>query len=144
MRTVTEKFHDQTNKPEFNVEDVREHKSTAEDEETEEGDIDRVNGKDLDGESVGGKFDVSQDASEKESQVVLKDPIRWFGILVPPALRSAQSTFTDAVQNLIPSLAAVVAEMRNFEIEIARLRKKIAKKQKAESAAESAAQNAAV
>lgn len=57
----------------------------------------------------------------------IKDPIRMFGILVPPALRSAQSDFTAAVTSPIPELINVNREMRTLENEISRLRKQIRK-----------------
>lgn len=54
-----------------------------------------------------------------------RDPLRWFGILVPPALRSAQSSFVSAAEDSVPSLATVMAEMRNVEGEVGRVRSKI-------------------
>ncbi|KAF2648675.1 hypothetical protein K491DRAFT_684495 [Lophiostoma macrostomum CBS 122681] len=56
-----------------------------------------------------------------------KDPIRWFGILVPPALRSAQSSFISAVEGPVPNLAALTKDLRRQEIDVARLRKQIRK-----------------
>ncbi|RDW86180.1 uncharacterized protein DSM5745_02822 [Aspergillus mulundensis] len=50
------------------------------------------------------------------------DPIRWYGILVPPSLRSAQKSFTEAVEGSLPELAGIVVEMRAAEKEISRLR----------------------
>ncbi|KAH7057317.1 hypothetical protein B0J12DRAFT_738109 [Macrophomina phaseolina] len=55
------------------------------------------------------------------------DPIRWFGILVPPALRSAQGSFVRAVESSVPNLVDLAAEMRELEIEIGRTRKAIRK-----------------
>lgn len=55
------------------------------------------------------------------------DPLKWFGILVPPALRTAQSTFVDAVEGPIPRLATIAREMRVQEIEIGRVKKQIKK-----------------
>ena len=56
-----------------------------------------------------------------------RDPLNWFGILVSPALRTSQSSFKDAVANLIPTLASISKEMREVEIEIRRARKRIRK-----------------
>ncbi|KAL4997635.1 hypothetical protein BDV10DRAFT_89491 [Aspergillus recurvatus] len=53
------------------------------------------------------------------------DPIRWFGILVPPSLRSAQKSFTEAVEGILPELAGVVVEMQTAEKEISRLRREL-------------------
>ncbi|CAO2657706.1 Nn.00g038320.m01.CDS01 [Neocucurbitaria sp. VM-36] len=55
------------------------------------------------------------------------DPLRWFGILVPPALRSAQSAFISAVEGSIPQLATIARDLRTQEIEIGRVRKQIKK-----------------
>ncbi|KAJ5548747.1 hypothetical protein N7513_005981 [Penicillium frequentans] len=50
------------------------------------------------------------------------DPISWYGILVPPSLRTAQKSFTDGIQNEVPALAAVVVEMRRLEDKINKIR----------------------
>ncbi|KAF1838518.1 hypothetical protein BDW02DRAFT_564880 [Decorospora gaudefroyi] len=55
------------------------------------------------------------------------DPLRWFGILVPPALRSAQSTFVGAVEGPIPQLATIARDLRTQEMEIGRVKKMIYK-----------------
>lgn len=56
-----------------------------------------------------------------------RDPIRWFGILVPPSLRSAQGSFISAVEGPVPQLASLTSELRKQEIDIGRLRKQIRK-----------------
>ncbi|KAI9769391.1 MAG: hypothetical protein M1840_004093 [Geoglossum simile] len=43
------------------------------------------------------------------------DPLHWFGILVPPALRTAQREFTGAVVDIVPQLVEVIAEMDLYE-----------------------------
>lgn len=53
------------------------------------------------------------------------DPIHWYGILVPPSLRTAQKSFTDAIQGQIPELAGVVVEMRALEERITWLRSEL-------------------
>ncbi|GAB1205753.1 hypothetical protein APSETT445_004432 [Aspergillus pseudonomiae] len=53
------------------------------------------------------------------------DPIRWYGILVPPFLRSAQKSFTEAVGGPLPELASVIVEMQAVEKEVKRVREKI-------------------
>ncbi|KAK3380251.1 hypothetical protein B0T24DRAFT_614671 [Lasiosphaeria ovina] len=55
------------------------------------------------------------------------DPLRWFGVLTPMALRAAQGQAAEAVQGLIPRLATVSAEMAGVEVEVRRTRKKRAK-----------------
>ncbi|KAK2808176.1 hypothetical protein FQN50_004917 [Emmonsiellopsis sp. PD_5] len=51
-----------------------------------------------------------------------RNPLTWFGILTPQPLRSAQQSFTIAVDGPIPALAGVVGEMRAVEREIGRVR----------------------
>ncbi|KAF2877104.1 hypothetical protein BDV95DRAFT_601518 [Massariosphaeria phaeospora] len=68
--------------------------------------------------------------SEKASSIKSKqhtDPLRWFGILVPPALRSTQASFVSAVHGPIPRLASLVKDLRKQEVDIARLRKQMKK-----------------
>ncbi|KAF2109734.1 hypothetical protein BDV96DRAFT_604608 [Lophiotrema nucula] len=55
------------------------------------------------------------------------DPLRWFGILVPPALRQAQSSFVAAVEEPIPEIATLIKDLRKQEIDIGRLRKQLKK-----------------
>jgi hypothetical protein len=59
------------------------------------------------------------------------DPIRWFGIFVPPSLRSAQAHFIKTVEGPVPQLVTLTREMRAVEIEIGRTRKSIKKLEKA-------------
>ena len=67
----------------------------------------------------------SEDAESGSNMT--RDPLNWFGILVPPALRTSQSNFKDAVADLIPALASISKEMSEVEIEIRRARKRIRK-----------------
>lgn len=61
-----------------------------------------------------------------------RDPLRWFGLLTPPALRLTQASAVDAVERVVPALATVEAEMRRVEIEVRRARKRRAKAAKVE------------
>jgi hypothetical protein len=74
--------------------------------------------------STSTEADLDKD-SEKAAKIV--DPLRWFGILVPPALRSAQSSFIAVVEGPVPHLVSVARELRSQEIEIGRVRKQIKK-----------------
>ena len=56
-----------------------------------------------------------------------RDPLRWFGILVPAALRSAQSSFISAIEEPIPHLATLTKDLRRQEADIVRLRKQLRK-----------------
>ena len=67
----------------------------------------------------------SEDAESASNMT--RDPLNWFGILVPPALRTSQSNFKDAVADLIPALASISKEISEVEIEIRRARKRIRK-----------------
>lgn len=56
-----------------------------------------------------------------------KDPIYMFGILTPQALRMAQAQSVRMVEDIIPKILTVDAEMKEVEIKIRRARKKRAK-----------------
>ena len=56
-----------------------------------------------------------------------RDPLNWFGILVPPALRASQSSFKSAIIDIIPALASTTKEMKEVEIEVRRARKRLKK-----------------
>ncbi|KAK3375279.1 hypothetical protein B0H63DRAFT_273999 [Podospora didyma] len=60
------------------------------------------------------------------------DPLRWFGFLTPMPLRLAQGQAIQAVEELIPRLASVSAEMADVEVEVRRARKKRIKANAAE------------
>jgi hypothetical protein len=56
-----------------------------------------------------------------------RNPLRWFGVLVPQPLRNAQSLSIEAAEQVIPRLVSVDAEMQRLEIEVRRARKKRSK-----------------
>ncbi|RYP47411.1 hypothetical protein DL768_006526 [Monosporascus sp. mg162] len=64
---------------------------------------------------------------EKRKEMRRRDPLRWFGLLTPMALRQAQAQSIRAVEQVIPRLVSVNAEMARVEIEVRRARKKRAK-----------------
>ncbi|KAI0016659.1 hypothetical protein F4780DRAFT_666314 [Xylariomycetidae sp. FL0641] len=86
--------------------------------------------------------DGEQDDRSKKAEKK-KDPLRWFGLLTPMPLRQAQAKSIQAVEQIIPRLVTVNAEMAHVEIEVRRARKK---RSKAEAAAakREAPQNTAV
>ena len=47
-----------------------------------------------------------------------RDPLTWFGILAPPALRQTQSHFVKAVEQSMPSLLSIESRMRALEADI--------------------------
>jgi hypothetical protein len=61
-----------------------------------------------------------------------KDPLRMFGILTPQALRLAQGGAINMVEDIVPKLVQVDAEMKEVEIKIRRARKFRAKAEAAE------------
>ncbi|KAL1959585.1 hypothetical protein VTO42DRAFT_1620 [Malbranchea cinnamomea] len=66
--------------------------------------------------------------SNKSPASASSNPLRWFGILVPPSLRAAQRFFTSAVEGPVPALVSVIAEMREVEDQIKDLRDRLAVK----------------
>lgn len=62
----------------------------------------------------------STDSSRRPRKPV--NPLHWYGVLVPPSLRAAQSSFACAVEDQIPRLLTLQAEMENLETQIRRLR----------------------
>ena len=66
--------------------------------------------------------------SDKETRVPLpSDPLKWFGILVPQALRSSQASFCAAVDEAVAHAANAAKNMRSTEAEIRKLRKEMRK-----------------
>lgn len=63
----------------------------------------------------------------KVQHLITRDPIKWFGILIPRELRAAQGHFDAAFSYSIGQLATSEAELRNLEIEIRRTRKHLSK-----------------
>ncbi|OTA98914.1 hypothetical protein M426DRAFT_325570 [Hypoxylon sp. CI-4A] len=65
--------------------------------------------------------------TDNPSRMKPKDPLRWFGMLTPMPLRQAQTQSIRAVEDIIPKLVSVNAQMAQVEIEVRRARKKRAK-----------------
>lgn len=72
----------------------------------------------------------SEEDADEKPRIDPRDPIRWFGVLVPPPLRLAQSKFVGVVEGPIPQLVTLSKELRVLEIEIGRTRKSIKKLEK--------------
>jgi len=66
-----------------------------------------------------------------ESEHRSRDPVRWFGILVPRELRAAQASFTFAVNEPVVRAVNSVREMCYIESEIRKARKALKKAEKA-------------
>lgn len=51
-----------------------------------------------------------------------RDPLTWFGVLVPPALRQTQAQFVKATEEQIPELIVVNSRLKMIEREVWKLR----------------------
>lgn len=69
-------------------------------------------------------------SSKKKEPAGPRDPLQWFGVLTPMALRQAQNEAIEAIDNIVPRLATLNAEMAAVEIEVRRARKKRARAEK--------------
>jgi len=86
-----------------------------------------------------GKADVDGEAPEEEDAQAARasrsrDPIRMFGILTPRALRRAQGGAVKMVEDIVPRLVSLDAEMKEVEIQVRRARKHRAKAEALEKA----------
>lgn len=73
----------------------------------------------------------SETAYDKEAtKKKVRDPIHWYGILVPPSLRSSQKSFKSAIQNPVIEAANSAQALRHINMEIRKLRKDIKKAEK--------------
>lgn len=61
--------------------------------------------------------------SKANSDLKPKDPLKWYGILVPPALRNCQTHFQSAVTGTLPDLLSTISALDGLEREIWRLRR---------------------
>ncbi|KAI1376712.1 hypothetical protein F4677DRAFT_71363 [Hypoxylon crocopeplum] len=86
-----------------------------------------VGGDDDDTVSDGNREGMKDGDTNTPSRKKPKDPLRWFGLLTPMALRQAQAQGVEAVEHVIPKLVSVNAQMAQVEIEVRRARKKRAK-----------------
>ncbi|KAH7160045.1 hypothetical protein B0J13DRAFT_119709 [Dactylonectria estremocensis] len=109
---------DDTLKPNFAVVDAHAEKPEEEKAETS-GEPEKQEGKD----------DVQNPAKQNKN----KNPLHWFGLFAPMPLRAAQTQSVQVVEEVIPRLVSINAEMLDLEIEVRRARKRRAK---AEAAAE--------
>ena len=69
--------------------------------------------------------DSEVDRPDEHKKPGLQDPLRWFGILVPPSLRASQRAFSGAVHDALPGLAEVRHRMRTTERRVEELRKQV-------------------
>ena len=94
-----------------------------------------------DGDDDDDSEDKGDPASDDEKEKVAKpvNPLRWFGILAPMPLRNAQGLSVETIEQVVPRLVTVNAEMLDLEIEVRRARKKRAKVEQQKTKSEAAA-----
>ncbi|KAM0243013.1 hypothetical protein ACHAP5_006974 [Fusarium lateritium] len=80
----------------------------------------------------GPKSDADEEKPVEKKRKKNKNPLHWFGLFAPMPLRTAQTQSVRAVEDIIPRLVTVNAEMLNVEIEVRRARKRRAKADAAE------------
>lgn len=77
------------------------------------------------GADAGGKGNGEEDTKPAEKPPIpFNDPLRWFGILTPAPLREAQKEAVGMVEDVIPRLASLDAEMAAVELAVRRARKR--------------------
>ncbi|KAL7923562.1 hypothetical protein ACQKWADRAFT_289993 [Trichoderma austrokoningii] len=86
---------------------------------------DNKEGEETEKEEAADSTEEQQTDQEKKNKT--NNPLHWFGLLAPQPLRAAQTLSIQAVEEAIPRLVSVNAEMEHVEIEIRRARKKRAK-----------------
>ncbi|KAI5235423.1 hypothetical protein E4T43_09284 [Aureobasidium subglaciale] len=74
--------------------------------------------------------DKTADEKEKTQQKKPRDPLHWYGILVPPSLRSSQKAFVSALESPVIDAASSAQALRHVALEIRKLRKDIKKAEK--------------
>ena len=72
-------------------------------------------------------IDQGSEEEDLKTEIEPRDPLNWFGIFVPPALKASQTSFRTAVIDDVAELTSLDREMREIEIEIRRTRKKLRK-----------------
>ncbi|KAK3711897.1 hypothetical protein LTR37_009415 [Vermiconidia calcicola] len=71
------------------------------------------------------------ESSKPKSKPSLEaDPLRWFGILIPPALRVSQASFATAVDEVVAESVNAAKRMRECEVEIRKVRKEVRRAEK--------------
>ncbi|EAS35090.3 uncharacterized protein CIMG_00444 [Coccidioides immitis RS] len=70
-----------------------------------------------------GQGSEQKEQLRSSNKPISSNPLHWFGVLVPSALRDAQASFTSIVDDQIPAIANVIIEMRKVEQSVNDLRK---------------------
>jgi coiled-coil domain-containing protein 115 len=64
----------------------------------------------------------SPSSTKTKSAASNRDPLNWYGILIPPPLRQAQASFISAVESSVPQLLNTSASMHDLEARVTKLR----------------------
>jgi len=84
--------------------------------------------RDTEEEKLSEEQDKSKTTSDQDkAQKKPLDPLHWYGILVPPALRASQNSFISAVESPLIEAASSAQALRLVAVEIRKLRKDIKK-----------------
>ncbi|THX28531.1 hypothetical protein D6D10_09181 [Aureobasidium pullulans] len=84
--------------------------------------------RDTEEEKLSEEQDKSKTTSDQDkAQKKPRDPLHWYGILVPPALRASQKSFISAVESPLIEAANSAQALRLVAVEIRKLRKDIKK-----------------
>jgi hypothetical protein len=75
-----------------------------------------------------GSENKSEDKEKAHNKV--RDPLHWYGILVPPSLRSSQKSFISAIHNPVIDAANSAQALHRIDMDIRKLRKEIKKAEK--------------
>jgi hypothetical protein len=87
---------------------------------------------DTEGLNQGPKSEAREEKPAEKKRRKNMNPLHWFGLFAPMALRTAQTESVKAVEDVIPKLVSINAEMLDLEIEVRRARKRRAKAEVAE------------
>lgn len=69
---------------------------------------------------AGGSDKAAESIKSKKKKLL--NPLNWYGLLVPPSLRAAQTSFTSAVDDHLPRLLNAQVELSALEAQIRQLR----------------------
>ena len=64
------------------------------------------------------RYLISRTAPPDSSTSLPRDPLKWYGILIPPYLRQCQGHFTSSVSSTIPDLVSTIASLDALETDI--------------------------
>ena len=75
--------------------------------------------------SITDDFKIQPSVGNEMADKSPRNPLDWFGILVPPVLSNAQAFFKSALNEAVSNLTNISVEMRELEAEVKGLRHRI-------------------